>query len=302
MSWRTSYPSFARNRIYKLSAIEGVQPQFFPRVHQNRLRLNSSQEATMVDTMPKEERIKKWVVFLIGNMLTIGSVIYELVSLDLCFVQGETNRNSVGIEETSGNTGDVEGYLVVALWMGAVYEALSAVVLSAIYCSPIDAKSAHKVPPEDTRGHCARLFLRFLTPCTWGVISLLLGLASLRFADFKTCDTNGGEWLTDYLLVSGYAMSIFGTIVLGIFMAIFLPIFACCCKCVRTFSNKLLKTFPVIDVVWQIQSVIFGYRSGSFSVYVAVALGVVEVIAACLTEYGSFFPPPARVLAQAVEV
>lgn len=257
----------------------------------------------MVEIMPKEKRIRKWAFFIVGNLLTIGSVIYELISLNLCFVEGYTNRNSIGLD-ASGNSGDVEGYLTTSLWMGAVYEALSAIVMSAIYRAPLDAKSAHKVPPEDIRGHCARLFLRFLTPTTWGVISLLLGLASMRFADYRACETNGGKWLTDYLLVSGYALSIFGAIFLLIFMAIFLPIFACCCKCVRTLSNKLLKTFPVIDVVWQLQSVIFGYRSGAFNVYVAIALGIVEVVGACFTEYGSFFeyasflPPAARVLAQ----
>lgn len=173
----------------------------------------------MADKMPKEERKKKWASFIVGNLLTIGSVVYELVSLDLCFVEGETNRNTIGLTQTAGTSGQVRGYLVAALWLGAVYEALSAFVLSSIYSAPI-----------------------------------------------------------------------------------VLPIFACCCKCTRTCSNKLLKTFPVIDVIWQLQSVIFGYRSGTFSVYVAAALGVVEVVAACFTEYGSFFPPPARVLAGVVEV
>lgn len=253
-------------------------------------------------TLQKEVRRKKWALFLLGNLLTIGSVIYELKSLNLCFVEGETYRNSFGFAE-AGHARDVERFVVAALWLGVVYEMLSALVLSTIYKSPLDAKSAHKVPPNDNRGHCARLFLRFLTPCTWGVLLILVGLASYRFATFRSCDTNGGAWLTDYLFVSGMGMVMFGSIFLIFFMAIFLPIFACCCSCVRTLCNKLLKTFPYIELFWQLQNVIFGYRSGAFNVYVAVALGIVEVIGAVFSERGScLLPPPARVLAQAVEV
>ncbi|CAN0418751.1 unnamed protein product [Pylaiella littoralis] len=255
-----------------------------------------SNEAKMGDRMPREKRMCKWAFFIIGNVLTVGSVIYELMSLNLCFEEGATHRHSIGLTELSGGSGDVQGYLTAALWMGAAFEVISAFVLA-----PIDAKSAHKIPPEDTRGHCARMFLRFLTPATWGTISFLLGLVSLRFADFTACETNGGDWLTDYFLKSGYALCILGVIFLLIFMALFLPIFACCCKCVRTGSNRMLKTFPVIDLVWQLQSVMFGYRSGSFNVYVAVALGIVEVVAACFTEYGSYFQS-LRVLAEAAEV
>lgn len=260
----------------------------------------SSQQATMVaDKMPKEERKRKWAFFIVGNLLTVGSVIYELMSLDLCFVGGEADRSSIGLDALR-TSGDVEAYLVAALWTGAFYEALSAVVLSMIYSAPIDAKSAHKIPAEDGRGHCASFFVRFLTPFTWGAVSILLGLSSVRFARFRTCETNGGAWLTDYLLVSGFAMFFFGVFFLVLFMAVVLPIFAFCLKCGRTCGNRLLRTFPVIDVVWQLQGVIFGYRPGAFNVYVAVAVGVVEVVAACLSETGSFFPPPARVLSQAI--
>ncbi|CAM9544070.1 unnamed protein product [Ectocarpus sp. 13 AM-2016] len=257
-------------------------------------------------TMQKEERRQKWALFLFGNLLTIGSVIYESESLDLCFVEGETNRTSLfgSSENNVGNSGDVERYVVAALWLGVVYEMSSALVLSTTYSSPLDAKSAHKVPPNDNRGHCARLFLRFLTPCIWGFLVILVGLASVRFATFRSCDTNGGTWLTDYLIVSGTGMLLFGSFFLISFMAIFLPIFACCCECVRILSNKLLKTFPYIELFWQLQNVVFGYRSGAFNVYVAVALGIVEVIGAVFSERGSclLLPPPARVLAQAVEV
>lgn len=221
-------------------------------------------------TMQKEVRKQKWALFLFGNLVTIGSVIYELESLNLCFVEGETYRNSFGSEQV-GHSRDVENFVVGALWLGVVYEMLSALVLSTIYSSPLDAKSAHKVPPNDNRGHCARLFLRFLTPCIWGVLLILIGYASIRFATFRSCDTNGGTWLIDYLLVSGNGMLLLGFIFLIFFMAIFLPIFACCCECVRNLSNKLLKTFPYIELFWQLQNVVFGYRSGAFNVYVAVA-------------------------------
>lgn len=263
--------------------------------------MHASQEEAMGAKMPKEERKRKWAFFVIGNLLTIGSVIYELMSLDLCFVGGEASRSSIGLDALR-TSGDVEKYLVAGLWIGAFFEGLSAVVLSMIYSAPIDAKSAHKIPPEDGRGHFARLFIRFLTPFTWGAVSILLGLASVRFARFTTCQTQGGEWLTDYLLASGFAMFFFGLFFLVLFMAIVLPAFAFCCKCGRSCGNRLLRTFPVIDVVWQLQGVIFGYRSGAFNVYVAIAVGVVEVVAAYLSESGSFLPPPARVLSQAIVV
>lgn len=182
-------------------------------------------------TMQKEVRRQKWALFLFGNLLTIGSVIYELESLDLCFVEGETYRNSFGFED-AGHAKDVEGLVVAALWLGVVYEMLSALALSTIYSSPLDAKSAHKVPPNDNRGHCARLFLRFLTPCVWGALLILVGYASLRFSFFRSCDTNCGTWLTDYLIVSGTSMFLFGLFFRIGFMAIFLPIFACCCESV----------------------------------------------------------------------
>lgn len=248
-------------------------------------------DASTVTTMLPEERKLKWAQFIAGHAFSLFTLAYEIATFGVCFEDDEDNEK----------TAKEVGTRMQQAWLfGVMGDLLSVIVLSTVYGSPVDANSAHKIPPEDTnRSCCSTCTIRFVAPVAWGLASAYVGFASFQFGDHPACDTNGGDWLDAYLKASGGLLVLFGFGFLVIFVGLLLPILAYCCKPARTCTSKVLATFPFIDLFWQIQSVIWTYRSGSIGLAEACTLGFLTGSGHYLAEIGSFVisvVPVARVV------
>lgn len=246
----------------------------------------------------------RWYIFVVGNLMQIASVVYEIVVLDVCFTQADpdnTTEFSPTDEEVEEQAEGVEWGIRIALILALGYDLLSALILSKVYGSPLDAKHSYKIPPEHQVGCCTILLIRHATPLVWGVVCMLMGALSMalgtdgNIGDMITCDlSRNTSSLKNAVYFGGLALGLVGAF-LVVVMAVILPCFGYCCKPATTCFSRMSRIFPLVDLTWQGFGLLWGYSAGSLGVVAVSILASLEVLAFFLTFFGSFVLLSAKV-------
>lgn len=239
--------------------------------------------------------------------MTACSVISEVASLEVCFQSYAGYDDDYDWDDTSGSSGYyqsdeevTEFFTTFSLVFGLWVDVISAVVLSAIYRTPLDIKSVHKIPVVDRRNRGANFIIYFLAPFAWSMLSLASGVISIEYGDFVPCGSdNDGDNVEIYLLLSGLLLVFVGAVLF--FLSGFMFFLACdapvtamegCCRYVREKSRSIvLSKGPFLDGWWQVQGAIWSFRTGAFSTEVTILVAVVSVVGQILAAKGSFAPP-----------
>lgn len=260
----------------------------------------------------REKRKRKWVMFLLGNLISIAVVVSEIAQADVCFSENLDDDDNTP-EENAENT---YFYTMFSLILGLWVDVFSAVILSVIYRSPLDIKSVHKIPSGDMRSCGGTLMINFLAPFSWGLVYFAGGFTSLMYGGNSPCEDGvGGSAFEEYLGVTGVLMCLFSVVML-VLSAVMLIVACCSCStqeahrlgtppppigcCTRTrqiLHKGVLSMSPVYDIGWQLQGVILSYRVGVFSLATALSVGASGVLGEVLAAYGSFAPEEVQVLA-----
>ncbi len=245
-------------------------------------------------------------MFVLGNLISVAMVVYEIASLEVCF-----DENLGDDDDTPENNAEsVHFWTLVVLIYGLWIDVFSAVALSVIYQSPLDIKSAHKIPPTDTRNMKMTAIINFLVPFTWFLVYFGGGFVSIMYSDHSTCEGRiGGSALEDYLNFSGVVMVIVAFCMLGFAVQLARP--ACCCSssapppgmvtaplqccCCSSWTQdvlhkRVIAKSALFDVGWFLQGIILSYRLGSFSAITAFLVGSSGVLGVVLAAFGSLAP------------
>ncbi|CAN0086080.1 unnamed protein product, partial [Hapterophycus canaliculatus] len=274
-------------------------------------RRAASRPGAGVTVVEKENRRRKWAMFLVGNLISVAVVVSEISELSVCFEENLSDDDDPPEENASYAYQYMMSILVLGLWV----DIFSAVTLSAIYGSPLDIKSAHKIPPGDMR-HCGgTVMVNFLAPFSWSVIYLFGGLVSVYYGQNAPCGGgHGGGALESYLYASAVIMLLFSFVMFflsGVMLLLAcvpylsprkrapqnagphgtLPRPAGCCARIREkLYAKILSKSPIYDLGWQLQGVILSYRAGAFGLLTAVLVGCAGVLGEVLAAFGSLAP------------
>lgn len=117
-------------------------------------------------------------MFLVGNLISVAVVVSEIVEINVCFDEKLNDDDEYTTEE---NTFNVFAWTIVSLVLGLLVDASSAFILSTIYRSPLDIKSAHKIPPGDMRGCVGTAMVKCVAPFSWGLVYLCGSFASISY-------------------------------------------------------------------------------------------------------------------------
>lgn len=262
-----------------------------------------------------ESRKWKWAMFVLGNLISLAVVASEIGELSVCF---EENLDEEDDDTPELNASRAYVGLMFTLVLGLLVDFVSAVLLSLVYRSPLDIKSAHKIPPGDMR-HCGGTCLvHFVAPFSWGLVYWAGGYASLLYGGNAPCGGGtGGDGLESYLMYSGVLMAMFGTGMLALSFVTLM--FACCsssssssqppaarrgcCSRARDAVHKrLMSKSPIFDLAWQVQSVVLSYRAGAVSLASAFLLVSSGVLGEVLAAFGSLAPEEIQELVGPISV
>lgn len=247
----------------------------------------------------------RWMMFFVGILLSAGAVGLEIGQLDVCFDEqfGHVDFDIPTeyfkwVEHQEYSTAFTKNIVIAALAFGLAVEVLSGIVLSRVYRSPLDIKSVHKIPPGDLRSMLGNTFLFFLAPFSWAIIYILGGVASIFFAGSPPCNGHE-EWvLEQYLNISGVAMVAIG-ILFFVISVLIIP-FSCgsparctdgCCAMVRRWIHQYILPLGLLfEIIWQVQGVVWSYRTGVFGFQLAIVVGAGSVLGELLAFWFSFPP------------
>ncbi|CAN0092072.1 unnamed protein product [Ectocarpus sp. 4 AP-2014] len=254
-------------------------------------------------------------MFVLGNLISLAVVASEIGELSVCF---EENLDEEDDDPPELNASRAYVGLMFTLVLGLLVDFISAVLLSLVYRSPLDIKSAHKIPPGDMR-HCGGTCLvHFVAPFSWGLVYWAGGYASIMYGDNAPCGGGtGGDGLESYLRISGALMAMFGTGMLA--LSFVTLIFACCsssssssrppaarpgcCSRARDAVHKrFMSKSPIFDLAWQVQSVLLSYRAGAVSLASAFLLVSSGVVGEVLAAFGSLAPEEIQELVGPISV
>lgn len=273
---------------------------------------------TRPTVLPSESRIWKWALFLVGNLVTVAGVVYEIAELDVCFDE-KTHVAEDDDDTPEENAENALNYTMIMFVVGLWVDVFSAVSLSAVYRYPLDIKSAHLIPPGDVRNARMKAIVDFLVPFSWGTVYFLGGLVSMMHGENSACGGGaGGSGLADYLFTSGSFMMLFGLFLLV--MSAFVAKAACCpartpppgvgpkdgapreeCACTTWTRNSLgkylLSAGWALDLGWQVHGAILSYRVGAVSLTTAVLVGLFGGLGELLAALGSMAPQEVQELA-----
>lgn len=262
--------------------------------------------------LPSESRVWKWALFSAGNLITVAGIVYEIAGLNVCFDEKVALTDDDDDNTPRENAHNAYTWTMIMFVVGLWVDLFSAVSLSAIYRYPLDIKSAHLIPPGDTRHLRMRAVVDFLAPFSWGTVYFWGGPVSTKHAENSTCGGGGGggPGLAQYLFTSGALIMILGLLLLGI--SAFMAKAACCpcsgprgaypagrpppqeCFCIRWVRNglnkRVLSTGWALDLGWQVHGAILSYRIGSFSLTEVVLVGLFGALGELLALLGSMVP------------
>lgn len=231
------------------------------------------------------------VVSVIVQLLV--ACFYEYAGDDISDARKRLNGNDQG--QAAEHTKDT---VLFTLVFGVTVDFFFAVVLSVLYRVPLDIKSVHHIPLEAMLSYGEYFIVLFLAPFSWSLIYLFGGTASRYLSLDFSCEAQGGSGLEFYLTISGMSMTIVGVILLGISMVGLCSSLGspsrgsdgCRAGINRIISEHLLSIGVVLDVFWQLQAVVWSYRTGGFQLVLALFVGMCSVIGALLPSIGILAP------------
>lgn len=246
----------------------------------------------------------KWAAFLVGNLLAVVGIVYEIMELDVCFEENVADDD----DPTADPEANTLFYLALVLVLGLVVDVFSAVSLSVIYRTPLDIKSAHKIPLEDTRNlrtrsrtRSMRSIINTLAPFLWGCVYSFGGTASVYYGLGTPCGGGaGGPGLKFYVIVSGFFLAFFGSCMIWLFGSMSRSVF--CFGVDRStqwttteeasvmMHKYVLKKSDIYDLGWQVHGAILSYYIGALSLTEAILTVVGFVLGDILAALGSFAP------------
>lgn len=254
--------------------------------------------------MGSKLRPDHWGMFVGGHLISVA-VILSVMSqlLIVCFHEYDGDdvssaRRNVDGKVAGGASIPTKDTVLFTLMFGLIIDVLFAVLLSFVYRVPLDIKSVHHIPLEAMLS-CGEYFIVFvLAPFAWALIYLFGGTASRYLYLDLWCEAQGGSGLGLYLAISGMSMTIIGLIMLGISMmglcsSLGSPVKrvdgfgASVCK---TISQHVLSTGVVLDIGWQLQAVIWAYRTGGFGLLMVVLVSACSILGAFLPSIGFLLP------------
>lgn len=259
------------------------------------------------DIVVKERlRPKKWALFLGGNVISAAVVFSEIAQTAVLFRQflRETDKNTNGGEANAGenkcydDASTLRFFAMFALIFGLLTELSFTVGLSLIYRSPLDIKSAHKIPHNDTRSCVGAMMVNVFAPFSWGVIYTCGGIVGFGLNTRLYCIGRGGSGLNTYLSFSSLYMVFVGLKMLGVSM--FMVFFSCgspakctdgCCAVVGKFyAHRILSIAAFLDLFWQLQGAVWLYRMGAVSLAALIVLFLFDIAGGMLAAFGSQAP------------
>lgn len=244
-------------------------------------------------------------MFAAGNLVSfvvIVSVMTQLliVCFDDKYGNGDDNfaRTRTRKRDSHNTTAHTKDTVFFTLMFGLVVEIIFAVVLSFTYRSPLDIKSVYHIPLEAFLSCGDYLLVFVLAPFSWAVIYLLGGTAS-RFLSIHSFGVEqGGSGLEHYLTISGMSMTLVGLMFLGISVVGLFCSFGsparrtngCCAAVCRIISQHILSTGLFLDIGWQLQGIVWSYRTGGFGLIMSVFVGMCGVVGTVLSAIGTLGP------------
>ncbi len=268
--------------------------------------------------MRSETRIWKWTSFLVGNLISVAGIVYEIAGLEkVCIDWSDDDISEQEFDDEEDDTEGITSYdwmmmtLIIGLWV----DVFSAVSLSAVYRSPLDIKSAYKIPPEDSRNSRMMAIVHFLAPFSWGVVYFFGAFSSALEAGLASPCEGAAGWsgLADVLVVSGFVMMSIGVgmLVLSGLMAqeacsccpccpmcpsmtfdghMAAPPRCCCMWSRKTMHEKILTRSWAFDLVWQVHGVLVSYRLRTLSLAEALVVLLSALSGSALATFGSVAP------------
>ncbi|CAM9310393.1 unnamed protein product [Ectocarpus sp. 12 AP-2014] len=132
--------------------------------------------------VPREPKKLKWAMFLVGNLISVAVVVSEIAEFNVCFDEKLSDDDEYTAEEDADY---VFAYTMLSLIFGLLVDASSALILSTIYLSPLDIKSAHEIPPGDMRSCAGTAMVKCVAPFFWGLVYLSGSLASISYGETR---------------------------------------------------------------------------------------------------------------------
>lgn len=224
-------------------------------------------------------------MFLIGNFVSLATVLFEISELAACVAEGQVGSQPEN-DEAEDKIPTASLMLLVLLW-GTVLDVLSAIIMSCAFCAPLSIKSAHVLVSQG-RHTCVLVVMGFLSCVSWTVLFFAWAFISAGSVDDVPCSDGevGGARLESYLTVSGFLMIVVGCFAL--FCLVVLTgasmLIACltliCCNFLDAEdwmdacgTTGFLRLNVAFDWLWKVQGTILSYRKGSVGLGMAVFLG-----------------------------
>ncbi|CAM9412445.1 unnamed protein product, partial [Ectocarpus sp. 8 AP-2014] len=221
-------------------------------------------------------------MFLVGNLISVAVVVPEIAEFNVCFDEKLSDDDEYTTEEDADH---VFAFTMLSLILGLLVDASSAFILSTIYRSPLDIKSAHKIPPGDMRSCAGTAMVKCVAPFFWDLVYVSMSLASINYAENSPCGGGvEGSVIQDYLVFSG---GVVGLIALFMLALAFSMCPACCstpqgnppgvppqgCRYNSdSWNTRGLMKGPLLDPGWQLQGTVLSYRAGAISLNAAISL------------------------------
>lgn len=245
-----------------------------------------------------------WAFFLGGNFISAAVIVSE-ISLTAAFFgrffseANNATEGDAGDEESechSGSHASLLRFLMMAtLLFGLFTEVSFAIGLTLIHLSPLDIKSAHKIPRDDRRNCVASMMVNVFAPFSWGVIYTCGGLVGFLLATLPSCMGHGGPGRRTYLFYSAVYMAFVGLKMLGV--SFFMMFVSCgsrarctdsCWAAVgKLYAHRVLSIAGFLDLFWQLQCAVWLYHLGAVGLVPFIILLLLGVTGELLSAFGS---------------
>lgn len=246
-----------------------------------------------------------WAFFLGGNIISTV-VIVSQISLTAAFfgrffieennaAEGEDGYDESECHSSSSNASLLCSFMMATLLFGLFTEVSFAIGLTLIYLSPLDIKSAHKIPRDDRCNRVASMMVNVFAPFSWGVIYTCGGIVGFVLATLPFCVGHGEAERKTYLFYSGVYMAFVGLKMLGV--SFFMMFFSCgsrarctdsCWAAVgKLYAHRMLSIAGFLDLFWQLQCAVWLYHLGAVGLVPFVILLLLGVTGELLSAFGS---------------
>lgn len=249
-----------------------------------------------------------WAFFLGGKFISAAVVIFQMwLSLEFfhnflreadssSVTDGSANSSS-GID-CHGGVWSLRILVMTTLVFGLFADVVFTVGLSFVYWSPLDIKSANKIPHDSVRSCVVSMVVNIFAPLSWGIIYTCGGTVGFGLTTLSSCLGHGGSAPTTYLFYSGLYMVFVGFQMFGV--SVFMLFFSCGspAKCTdscwatvdKFYAHRILSIAAFLDIFWQLQCAVYLYQMGAVGVASLITLLLFGVAGGVLATFGSLTP------------